>query len=464
MTHCNLAQRSFSVYTLHLDNGGATTESPGSEKKTRSRAWVQSLKGILAAFMVVVCHIAGVTNVQLLERTIPDMELNVFRCVAILLFCLGWMLAKQKLPRLPLCDIPTMLLYGFLLTLDSVTTYIGFALIPAATAQCAANTVCLLSALLLFTLCGKEKFSFLKVLFVLSCMAGVILVIQPWRDSSVEQIHMCNKTSDTLYFSGQHTNCTKLVKTLCDFNVTCTNMSDVYGEDVYEVPDLCTHSDVNVSFFNQHVLCNRLISCWAEVSGKNRSHVKDCEQTDEIKAVLLLYEIPGEYIPATGICIAGTSGLAITLLSFVFKRYSCLNKNRCRALFWSFVFCFVISITLAVLLEELVWPDSVFDGVAVLVHCVASVLVWVFIVSSLLYISGNTFSIVYSTAVVFFLIPQYTILSSVLPGHRNWVEVLGVVMVLFGSFSASLQEIIRTETNSFQTANVDMVAYHNNKL
>ena len=41
------------------------------------------------------------------------------------------------------------------------------------------------------------------------------------------------------------------------------------------------------------------------------------------------------------------------------------------------------------------------------------------------------------------LIPQYTVLSSILPGHRNWMEVVGVILVMLGCSMSSLVEMFK---------------------
>ena len=51
-----------------------------------------------------------------------------------------------------------------------------------------------------------------------------------------------------------------------------------------------------------------------------------------------------------------------------------------------------------------------------------------------------------STQVAFMLIAQYTVLSSVLPGHRNWMEVVGVILVLMGSGASSVFEMFKNRT------------------
>ena len=52
------------------------------------------------------------------------------------------------------------------------------------------------------------------------------------------------------------------------------------------------------------------------------------------------------------------------------------------------------------------------------------------------------FSLILSTQVVLMLIAQYTVLSSISPGHRNWLEVVGVMFVLIGSSLSSLLETL----------------------
>ena len=56
-------------------------------------------------------------------------------------------------------------------------------------------------------------------------------------------------------------------------------------------------------------------------------------------------------------------------------------------------------------------------------------------------ISGSTINIILSLTVVTFLISQYTVLSSILPGHKNWIEVTGVILVLLGSTMESILEV-----------------------
>ena len=49
------------------------------------------------------------------------------------------------------------------------------------------------------------------------------------------------------------------------------------------------------------------------------------------------------------------------------------------------------------------------------------------------------------------LIAQYTVLSPILPGHRNWMEVVGVVLVLIGCSMSSILEIIGLREKNLDT-------------
>ena len=76
----------------------------------------------------------------------------------------------------------------------------------------------------------------------------------------------------------------------------------------------------------------------------------------------------------------------------------------------------------------------------VLGQSISYTLLWPTLYFGAKYLSGNTLNIVFSTSVLFFLLAQYTVLSSKHPGHRNWMEVAGVILVLIGSSMKSVLE------------------------
>ena len=56
------------------------------QKNDTEKSYFESFKGIIAVFSVVILYTASATCVQLLERRIPDLELNAFRCGIPLIF------------------------------------------------------------------------------------------------------------------------------------------------------------------------------------------------------------------------------------------------------------------------------------------------------------------------------------------------------------------------------------------
>ena len=93
-----------------------------------------------------------------------------------------------------------------------------------------------------------------------------------------------------------------------------------------------------------------------------------------------------------------------------------------------------------VILEDPVLPQNWQHVLLVAGHSITFVCHWPLYAYAAKYLSGNTVNLIQSTSVVFMLIAQYTILSSVLPGHRNWIELVGVLLVLTGSVAKSLLE------------------------
>ncbi len=425
---------------LQLDKGSKDLEAAGSEAMTQHRCRVQRLKGVLAALMYVASIITGVTNIQLLQRRIPDLELQAFRCAGVVIACLVWMLVKQELPTLPLPNVTPMLLYALLVTLGVTLYFIGFALIPLAEAQCTDSTSRLLSGLCIFRLCGQESFSLKKTFCVLLCFVGVILVVQPWH-----------RTSDKIPTWSNHSkNCTMQMEDMCSFNKKTNTISNLKNctqnllPGTNEMTNPCNifqNKTVAQNLSHQlEIVCHEWLSCWSD-SVRHNSFMKSNKKKNKRKIKLLLVKVPQKFVVMIGILIVGLSGVINTLFVAVFQRFRGVRENIVRSLFWSNLFGLTSSFVLTFLLESPVWPQSIFDTVAVCLHLLGSIGVWIFLSLSLQNISGMTFNIIASTAVVFFLIPQYTILASILPGHKNWMEVAGVCIVFSGTILASVQEM-----------------------
>ncbi len=58
-------------------------------------------------------------------------------------------------------------------------------------------------------------------------------------------------------------------------------------------------------------------------------------------------------------------------------------------------------------------------------------------------IVGHTIAIFGSFTTVIMVGAQYTILQHILPGHRNWQELMGVFLVICGSMLTPMYDIIQ---------------------
>ncbi len=435
------------------ENREPNPDATGQNEHVQHR-WLRSLKGIMAGVLHMVSHIVGITNLQLLRRRIPDLELQTFRCSGVFFFCVVWMFVEQRLPIVPIPDLPAMLLYSFLVAIQITATYIGFALIPATAAQCSLNTFILLSGLFIFWICGQEWISLRKVFCAVLCVVGAVFVIQPWHNPSQ------NHAAPSLVWHDESMDCTFLLQKVCSPNFeinsqdNLTSCKNLTYDGINERKILCQslQNDVATGNVTQELQfnCKELIWCWFKTELTAKLPVLlGGEKKNQSKTELFQLQLPQKYGTLLGYIFTGWSGICYPLVAAVSKRYPSIGKDIMRSLFWSFFLGLTSSFVLTFIIESPVLPHSSFDMVAVFLHTLAAVGDWVFWVYSLKYISGTVVNIITSTAVVFLLIPQYTILSSILPGQRNWMEVAGVFIVLSGFVLASLLETFQKGDNNW---------------
>ena len=173
-----------------------------TEKRKRR---LQSFKGVIATFAQVLLFVASATSVQLLERRIPDLELNTFRnAVPAVLYTLG-ILYTRKWPVIQRDKIVITFLYTFVTFMNGLFFFIAVTLLPAGIVSSVVNTSCILFSLVAFSLCSNERVTPKAVLLSILCVCGVILIIQPWTESSDTAMDMnisttevnCNTTTAT---------------------------------------------------------------------------------------------------------------------------------------------------------------------------------------------------------------------------------------------------------------------------
>ena len=153
----------------------------------------------------------------------------------------------------------------------------------------------------------------------------------------------------------------------------------------------------------------------------------------------------GIAVVVLGYGLAILAGCSISGSTLLLKRNPYLGEHMFDALFWVYLLASTISAVIMAIFENPALPTNLYEFLLIAIHCITFTFAWPLWICGSKRISGNAINIVYSTCVVFVLIPQYTLLSSILPGNRNWIEVVGVVLVLLGSSLGSVLELLKSK-------------------
>ena len=105
--------------------------------------------------------------------------------------------------------------------------------------------------------------------------------------------------------------------------------------------------------------------------------------------------------------------------------------------------CFVASTLMSFYFEPPVVLGSMWQYFLVLVHCIASVLNTYSALYSSHKIGGVRFVLACTPQVILYLVVQYTLMKEIMPGHRNWMEVLGAIILVIGATIAPAFDMIQ---------------------
>ena len=145
-------------------------------------------------------HVLSAVCVQLLERKIPDFELNTFRCgTGFILFSLGFLFMRRR-PVIPRKIWFSTACYGAIIFANTIATYTSVTFIPLTSLQAMKITVNITSGVVLFAIFLKEKIDLKLLIVSLVCSVGVVLIIQPeFIFTSKIEREMKNRTLEGQY-------------------------------------------------------------------------------------------------------------------------------------------------------------------------------------------------------------------------------------------------------------------------
>ena len=347
---------------------------------------VQTLTGMILALLWVLTMVVSAASVHLLQRQIPDFELNMFRCAAPFLCCCVGAIFMRRLPVLPKSEIVCTLLYSSLSIIGALTQYVAVTFVPISLVQCIIITSGVTSGIILFAVFGTEKVTLQNALCSLLCICGVIFMLQP---------------------------------------------------------DVIFHSISSSLAIQHHLISNETLDGSLIMPNDSHNLLKNqSDQTEEKESdAEMKTQSRNTLQQVFGYILSIVPGVMMSLDVIVLKRNEFLTQNKVTVLFWSFSAGTVVSAIIMAAYENPVLPSNWNQFSFIVAHCLSYVFMWPLYMYAVQFISGNTINMIFCTSVVLMLIAQYTVLSSILPGYKNWIEVVGVALVLVGSITGSVVEM-----------------------
>ena len=411
-----------------------------SGENEEQKSCVQSLKGVIATFAQVLLFVVSATSVQLLERRIPDLELNTFRnAFPTVLYSLG-VLFTGNLPVIQRDKMAVTFVYTVVTFTNGLFFFIAVTMLPAGMVASVVSTSYILFGLVVFSVCFNERITPRGVLLSVLCVCGVILIIQPWTqasDESSDVVPVDSKISNVRRIEVNYNSIpTTKVKAPTAIEVTATAAMITTTVTTPTAATMIPETDkTTVTSTTTTPLAMTSITKY-----DNRTSGKDIQDQPSFENVFI-----EEILQITGYVFAVLSGVTLTIDLLLVKRNPYFNENILEVLFWIFVSNTFFSVVIMLILETPVLPSNWFDTAMVAIHSFSYAGLWPLYIFMPKYISGNTLTAIMSTQVAFMLIAQYTVLSSILPGHRNWMEVMGVILVLIGSGASSVFEMFKNK-------------------
>lgn len=116
-------------------------------------------------------------------------------------------------------------------------------------------------------------------------------------------------------------------------------------------------------------------------------------------------------------------------------------------IFWMCLTGTVLSATVMLATEIPTFPKSATCIMLLLGHSLSAAAGSIIGIAIIPLISPVTYSLLSSLQLVCFVVAQYTVLSEVNPGHGNWAEITGAILVICGSVTEPASSIVQQWTN-----------------
>ena len=336
----------------------------------------QLVLGYVAAFVGLLAFCVGSASVQALQGAIPDFQLSAYRCFG-QIFIYTFIIKVRKMTfAIRREDVSNMVCFSFTFVLYNVGYFGCTAYLPLATAGGVSIIITMATVLIHTKILIHEDIKKIYIGTFALCSIGIVLLIQPMWLFPGEDNAIYKEQSSTFNHSFPTTNQSSIVLDTKNIAIR-PNDSLRY--------DTATRSD----------------------------------SSEGLPALTL-----GYLLAAIG---AISLGLGLDINSILLGDVEPLIK----AAYVSAIGC-VASVCGAFYLEEITLYLTGIQIIFLLLHCGACVLINICGVYSSHMLGGIRVSLIHSVEVLLMLGMQETIMKSIMPGHGNWLEIVGTIMIVVG--------------------------------
>lgn len=368
--------------------------------------------GHVSAILGTLMMSASLCCAQALGESIPGFQLNLWRFSAQFVFCLPIILYRHKTEIFVIRGvIPYLALVCLSYSVANWTYYGSSRYQPVGAVGCMHPSIYLLSTAIVAFAITREFRLYLAVA-VIVCIIGVVLATQPEFLFKVDH-------SDAYIvhpFCPQKHIGHKTLNGIPDRQVIDSN--DTYEQISRSSPDFEFEFNASVDVDN---------SGW-------------------------IHESQGDIV--LGYVYITVTPLILTLVTFVVGG-KLSDTDPFVTSFWIGASGVGLSLSGMTVFETPLFPDSSACQGLLVSHAISASLCNIFRTIAMTIISPISSALITTLEIVFLFCAQYTVLSGVIPGHRNDMEVIGTVVVLLGNVISPLYLLLKNRLRSGDDGNTE---------
>ncbi len=363
---------------------------------------------------------------QALEEAIPDWQLNisrnlgVFSCTTVLICMRGLPIWLEDRTNVPLVSCTAVLYIA-----SAYLYYAAVNYLPLATAQSTTKTVSLTIGVIMFRVWLKEKLTVLKCISILLCWGGIVAIIQPSFT-----VGLFDDGSDSLV----NTSLYGIIPVLD--NVAAPEETAKHNQAHHK---LFRPNHGLSAFFQNHFYHHKgKLTFFDYFSDTILTKAAQTDSSSPLQQHTLTQKLIFGYLFI--VC----HGIVTSTRYLNYKLVRRRDISTFLVIFWGSLAGIILSTVMTFSIEKPVVPSDAKQVVLMLGHGFSIGLQHVCQVFQAQYLELTVVTILTVSSGLFFMTMfQYTFLHNIMPGHRNLLEICGILLVVYGATQTALSELCK---------------------